>query len=102
MCGPLAVCVLQTKSRFESFQRILSLSLSLSLSLILCAFANNYSQTGFGRTGSHYWAFQLQGVVPDIVSIGKRTRPSYPQLLLEYLLPFTPVQHSEMDFRWLL
>ncbi|MCP4455972.1 MAG: aminotransferase class III-fold pyridoxal phosphate-dependent enzyme, partial [Planctomycetes bacterium] len=24
-------------------------------------------QTGFGRTGSHFWAFERQGVVPDIV-----------------------------------
>ena len=28
-------------------------------------------QTGFGRVGQHYWAFQLQGVVPDIVTVGK-------------------------------
>ena len=23
-------------------------------------------QTGFGRTGSHYWGFEAAGVVPDI------------------------------------
>ncbi|KAG7015352.1 Alanine--glyoxylate aminotransferase 2-like 1, mitochondrial, partial [Cucurbita argyrosperma subsp. argyrosperma] len=28
-------------------------------------------QTGFGRTGSHYWGFQTQGVVPDIVTMAK-------------------------------
>lgn len=28
-------------------------------------------QTGFGRTGSHYWGFQQQGVVPDIVTMAK-------------------------------
>ena len=28
-------------------------------------------QCGFARVGSHYWGFQLQEVVPDIVSIGK-------------------------------
>jgi alanine-glyoxylate transaminase/(R)-3-amino-2-methylpropionate-pyruvate transaminase len=28
-------------------------------------------QTGFGRTGQHYWGFQLQGVVPDIVTMAK-------------------------------
>ncbi len=28
-------------------------------------------QTGFGRIGSHFWAFQYHGVVPDIVTIGK-------------------------------
>lgn len=28
-------------------------------------------QTGFGRTGSHYWGFQTQDVVPDIVTMAK-------------------------------
>lgn len=29
-------------------------------------------QTGFGRTGNGMWAFQLQNVIPDIVTLGKR------------------------------
>ena len=28
-------------------------------------------QTGFGRTGQHFWGFQLQGVTPDIVTMAK-------------------------------
>lgn len=28
-------------------------------------------QTGFGRTGSHYWGFETQGVMPDIVTMAK-------------------------------
>lgn len=28
-------------------------------------------QTGFGRTGSHYWGFQTQNVTPDIVTLAK-------------------------------
>ncbi|KAJ0096737.1 hypothetical protein Patl1_27412 [Pistacia atlantica] len=28
-------------------------------------------QTGFGRTGSHYWGFQTQGVIPNIVTMAK-------------------------------
>ncbi len=28
-------------------------------------------QTGFGRTGHHFWGFQLQGVIPDIVTMAK-------------------------------
>lgn len=28
-------------------------------------------QVGFGRAGTHYWAFQTQDVVPDIVTIAK-------------------------------
>jgi 4-aminobutyrate aminotransferase-like enzyme len=29
-------------------------------------------QVGFGRVGSHFWAFEMQQVVPDIVTLGKR------------------------------
>jgi alanine-glyoxylate transaminase/(R)-3-amino-2-methylpropionate-pyruvate transaminase len=28
-------------------------------------------QAGFGRTGDHYWGFESQGVVPDIVTMAK-------------------------------
>ena len=28
-------------------------------------------QTGFGRTGTNYWGFQNQGVIPDIVTMAK-------------------------------
>lgn len=28
-------------------------------------------QSGFGRSGSHFWAHQRQGVVPDVVTLGK-------------------------------
>jgi 4-aminobutyrate aminotransferase-like enzyme len=28
-------------------------------------------QTGFARSGDVFWAFQTQGVVPDIVTMGK-------------------------------
>jgi 4-aminobutyrate aminotransferase-like enzyme len=28
-------------------------------------------QTGFGRTGSHFWGFERQNVIPDIVTMAK-------------------------------
>ena len=28
-------------------------------------------QTGFGRTGTHFWGFESQGVIPDIVTMAK-------------------------------
>jgi alanine-glyoxylate transaminase/(R)-3-amino-2-methylpropionate-pyruvate transaminase len=28
-------------------------------------------QTGFGRTGTHYWGFETQGIIPDIVTMAK-------------------------------
>ena len=35
-------------------------------------------QTGLGRVGSHYWSFELQGVIPDIVTIGKPLGNGHP------------------------
>ncbi|XP_047098854.1 5-phosphohydroxy-L-lysine phospho-lyase-like isoform X1 [Schistocerca piceifrons] len=35
-------------------------------------------QTGMGRSGSHYWAFQALGVVPDIITIGKPIGNGHP------------------------
>ena len=35
-------------------------------------------QTGFGRVGGHFWAFQTQEVVPDIVTLGKPAGNGHP------------------------
>lgn len=35
-------------------------------------------QTGCGRSGDHFWAFQEHGVVPDIVTIGKPIGNGHP------------------------
>ncbi|HEY2740097.1 MAG TPA: aminotransferase class III-fold pyridoxal phosphate-dependent enzyme, partial [Thermoanaerobaculia bacterium] len=35
-------------------------------------------QTGFGRVGSHFWAHELQEVVPDIVTLGKPIGNGHP------------------------
>jgi len=35
-------------------------------------------QTGFGRAGAHFWAFETQGVVPDIVVLGKPIGNGHP------------------------
>jgi 4-aminobutyrate aminotransferase-like enzyme len=35
-------------------------------------------QVGFGRAGSHFWAFESQGVVPDIVTLGKPIGNGHP------------------------
>jgi alanine-glyoxylate transaminase/(R)-3-amino-2-methylpropionate-pyruvate transaminase len=35
-------------------------------------------QTGFGRTGDHFWGFQNWGVVPDIVTMAKGIGNGYP------------------------
>uniref|UniRef100_A0A8C0EMD5 Alanine--glyoxylate aminotransferase 2, mitochondrial n=1 Tax=Bubo bubo TaxID=30461 RepID=A0A8C0EMD5_BUBBB len=35
-------------------------------------------QTGFGRTGSHFWGFETHGVVPDIVTLAKGIGNGFP------------------------
>ncbi|XP_059668115.1 alanine--glyoxylate aminotransferase 2 homolog 2, mitochondrial-like [Cornus florida] len=35
-------------------------------------------QSGFARTGSHFWGFETQGVVPDIVTMAKGIGNGYP------------------------
>jgi 4-aminobutyrate aminotransferase-like enzyme len=35
-------------------------------------------QVGFGRVGTHYWGFETQGVVPDIVVLGKPAGNGHP------------------------
>ncbi|XP_019373817.1 PREDICTED: alanine--glyoxylate aminotransferase 2, mitochondrial [Gavialis gangeticus] len=35
-------------------------------------------QTGFGRTGSHFWGFQTHDVVPDIVTMAKGIGNGFP------------------------
>ena len=42
----------------------------------LCCRINSRSrrmqvQTGFGRTGTHYWGFEMQDAIPDIVTMAK-------------------------------
>ena len=35
-------------------------------------------QTGFGRLGTHFWGFEQQGVIPDIVVLGKPIANGFP------------------------
>ena len=35
-------------------------------------------QVGLGRVGSHYWGFELQNVIPDIITIGKPLGNGHP------------------------
>jgi 4-aminobutyrate aminotransferase-like enzyme/Ser/Thr protein kinase RdoA (MazF antagonist) len=35
-------------------------------------------QVGFGRLGSHFWGFQMQGVTPDIIVLGKPIGNGFP------------------------
>ncbi|MEE8467563.1 MAG: aminotransferase class III-fold pyridoxal phosphate-dependent enzyme, partial [Planctomycetota bacterium] len=35
-------------------------------------------QVGFGRVGSHFWGFETQGAVPDVVTLGKPIGNGHP------------------------
>ena len=35
-------------------------------------------QVGFGRVGSHYWAFETENVIPDIITVGKSMGNGHP------------------------
>nr|WP_174838931.1 MULTISPECIES: aminotransferase class III-fold pyridoxal phosphate-dependent enzyme [unclassified Ruegeria] len=35
-------------------------------------------QSGFGRSGNHFWAHQKQGVIPDVVTMGKPMGNGHP------------------------
>ncbi len=39
-------------------------------------------QTGLGRIGTHLWAFEAQGVVPDVVTVGKPIGNGHPLALV--------------------
>lgn len=35
-------------------------------------------QTGFGRLGHHFWGFEMQGIIPDLVILGKPMANGHP------------------------
>ena len=43
-------------------------------------FIADENQTGLGRIGTHYWAFQKMGIVPDIVTTGTSIGNGHPMV----------------------
>lgn len=41
-------------------------------------FVSDEVQTGFGRTGEHFWGFESHGIVPDIVTMAKGIGNGFP------------------------
>ncbi|KAK5642309.1 hypothetical protein RI129_008476 [Pyrocoelia pectoralis] len=41
-------------------------------------FVSDEVQTGFGRTGEHFWGFEMHGIVPDIVTMAKGMGNGFP------------------------
>ena len=55
-------------------------------------------QTGYGRTGSHMYAFQQQGVVPDIVILGKPIGNGHPVAAVVTTAEIADAFNNGMEF----
>lgn len=55
-------------------------------------------QTGFGRLGSHYWGFEMHGVIPDIVILGKPIGNGHPMAAVVTTQAIADAFHNGMEF----
>jgi 4-aminobutyrate aminotransferase-like enzyme len=55
-------------------------------------------QAGFGRVGAHFWAFETQGVVPDIVTMGKPIGNGHPLAAVVTTPAIASAFHNGMEY----
>jgi 4-aminobutyrate aminotransferase-like enzyme/Ser/Thr protein kinase RdoA (MazF antagonist) len=55
-------------------------------------------QVGFGRVGSHFWAFETQQVVPDIVTLGKPMGNGHPVAAVVTRPEIAEAFHNGMEY----
>jgi 4-aminobutyrate aminotransferase-like enzyme/Ser/Thr protein kinase RdoA (MazF antagonist) len=55
-------------------------------------------QVGFGRVGTHFWAFESQGVVPDIVTLGKPIGNGHPMAVVVTTPEIAGAFHNGMEY----
>jgi 4-aminobutyrate aminotransferase-like enzyme/Ser/Thr protein kinase RdoA (MazF antagonist) len=55
-------------------------------------------QVGFGRAGSHFWAFETQQVVPDIVTLGKPMGNGHPVAAVVTTPQIAAAFHNGMEY----
>ena len=55
-------------------------------------------QVGFGRLGTHFWGFETQGVVPDIVVLGKPIGNAFPLAAVVTTLEIAASFDNGMEF----
>ncbi|BBN03843.1 alanine-glyoxylate transaminase / (R)-3-amino-2-methylpropionate-pyruvate transaminase [Marchantia polymorpha subsp. ruderalis] len=55
-------------------------------------------QTGFGRTGSHFWGFETQGVIPDIVTLAKGIGNGLPMAAVVTTPEIASVMNQRLHF----
>ncbi len=55
-------------------------------------------QVGFGRVGTHFWGFETQGVVPDIVTLGKPIGNGHPLAAVVTTPEIAESFHNGMEY----
>ena len=55
-------------------------------------------QVGFGRVGSHFWGFEAQGAVPDIVTLGKPIGNGHPLAAVVTTPEIAASFHNGMEY----
>jgi 4-aminobutyrate aminotransferase-like enzyme len=55
-------------------------------------------QVGFGRAGTHFWAFETQGVIPDIVTLGKPMGNGHPLAAVVTTPALAEAFHNGMEY----
>ena len=55
-------------------------------------------QVGFGRAGTHFWAFETQQVVPDIVTLGKPMGNGHPVAAVVTTPEIAAAFHNGMEY----
>ncbi len=55
-------------------------------------------QVGFGRVGSHFWGFETQGVIPDIVTMGKPIGNGHPLAAVVTTTEIAQAFHNGMEY----
>ena len=55
-------------------------------------------QVGFGRLGTHFWGFETQGVVPDVVVLGKPIGNGFPLAAVVTTEPIAASFDNGMEF----
>ena len=55
-------------------------------------------QTGLGRVGTHWWAFEVHGVIPDIVTVGKPFGNGHPLAAVVCTPEVARAFHNGMEY----
>lgn len=55
-------------------------------------------QIGLGRVGTHYWGFELQKIIPDIVTVGKPLGNGHPLAAVVTTTEITDIFNNGMEY----